>query len=58
MKKTYIIPTTVSVALKGESLMQDGSMHFTTAGNGGTVYQQDAEGDALSRGRSVWDDDE
>ena len=59
MKKTYMIPTTELVTINSDVILTGGSLTLTNEGGTGTVYDEDATSDALSRRNfSVWGDDE
>ena len=59
MKKTYMIPTTELVTINSDVVLTGGSLTLNAEGGTGTVYTEDAQGDALSRRSfNVWGDDE
>ena len=59
MKKEYIMPNTIEVMLKGESVLNTGSITVDNSGGTVTPFDEDAEDAALGRRhRNVWDDDE
>ncbi|MBP3252628.1 MAG: hypothetical protein J6M25_08340 [Prevotella sp.] len=59
MKKTYMTPTTTENVVAWDNEMLAGSFNFSDDGESGTVSFEDenAVGPALSRGRSIWDED-
>ena len=57
MKKTYIKPTTVEIAINSELMQNIGSMHINADGGTAIPFEEDAEGESLSRGFS-WDDED
>ncbi|MBQ9645855.1 MAG: hypothetical protein IJV24_05825 [Prevotella sp.] len=59
MKKTYMTPTTTENVVAWDNEMLAGSLNFSDDGESGigSLEDEDADGDALSRGRSIWDED-
>ena len=54
-----MIPTTELVTINSDVILTGGSLTLTNEGGTGTVYDEDATSDALSRRNfSVWGDDE
>ena len=60
MKKTYLNPTTSIVFLETQHVVAASPFSFNdTAGTGsGTLSEETVTGDAMSRGRGAWDDED
>lgn len=58
MKKTYMIPTTELVTINSDVVLTGGSITLNATGGTGTVFDENATSESLSRHASVWGDDE
>ena len=58
MKKTYISPTTVEIALSTTVMLNEGSLNLNAQGGSATPFEVEAEGESLSRRSGFWDDED
>jgi len=58
MKKTYIAPELTEFKVASQQLMADSPLRLTETGGTGKPLDEEAEGPALVRHRSIWDIDE
>ena len=59
MKKIYMTPSTMTVQVEMQSLMEISGVKFETNGTGEIqTLEDDATGEAMGRSSSWWSDDE